>query len=145
MILKVICHLLSFLHPISFFLSLYLVMEWHQRLIPSFCQPPPLLLDTEHRKSVDSYGVPSGRVGHGSNGVVMIYKRGNALYAIKRFHLRRRENLREYMKRVNSEFCIASTVGNHPNIVRTFDLAIYEGNYCAVMEYVGIKLTHTHI
>lgn len=84
-------------------------MEWHQRLIPSFCQPPPLLLDTEHRKSVDSYGVPSGRVGHGSNGVVMIYKRGNALYAIKRFHLRRRENLREYMKRVNSEFCIAST------------------------------------
>lgn len=111
-------------------------MDWHQRLIPSLCQPPPLLLDTEHRKSVDSYGVPSGRVGHGSNGVVMIYKRGRALYAIKRFHLRRRENLREYMKRVNSEFCIASTVGNHANIVRTFDLAIYEGNYCAVMEYV---------
>ncbi|KAI9496642.1 kinase-like domain-containing protein [Zychaea mexicana] len=82
------------------------------------------------------YGESCGRIGEGSNSTVLIYKRDAKVYAVKRFRKRRRsESAKDYMKRIAGEYCIASSVSSHPNIVTTLDLVLKEDVYCTVMEY----------
>ena len=94
---------------------------------------------TDPRKRVEMYGELCGKIGEGSNGVILIYKRDTNLYAVKRFRKpKRNENAKEYLKRLASEYCIASSVSAHPNILKTIDLVLKENIYCTVMEYVCI-------
>ncbi|KAI8343404.1 serine threonine-protein kinase hal4 sat4, partial [Chlamydoabsidia padenii] len=57
-------------------------------------------------------------------------------YAVKIFKkVKRTEHHGKYMKRLISEYCIASSI-NHPNIVKTWDLITDVSNrYCIVMEF----------
>ena len=138
--------------------------NWQQRLsftITSLCQQPPsptssrswnwlgstrntststpvISAKNDTRKPVEVYGEPYGRVGEGSNGTVVIYKQNTTLYAVKRFRKpKRNESSKDYMKRLTSEYCIASSVSAHSNVITTIDLVLKEGRYCTVMDYVG--------
>lgn len=63
-------------------------------------------------------------------------------FAVKIFKkVKRTENHGKYMKRIISEYCIASSM-NHPNIIKTLDLVTDVSNrYCIVMEYVSSHLS----
>ncbi|ORZ20387.1 kinase-like domain-containing protein [Absidia repens] len=58
------------------------------------------------------------------------------IYAVKIFKKKRHaEDHGKYMKRLISEYCIASSM-HHPNIIKTLDLVTdASGRYCIVMEY----------
>lgn len=57
-----------------------------------------------------------------------------SIYAVKIF--KKRKHHGKTMKKLISEYCIASTM-DHPNIVKTYDfLKNTCGHYCLVMEYV---------
>ncbi|KAI9312868.1 kinase-like domain-containing protein [Dichotomocladium elegans] len=111
-------------------------MDWHRKLIHPFRRPPDPATANVSRTSVEAYGRPHQVIGEGSSGTVMVFRRDqHTLYAVKRFRKRRR-NRRSFMNRVNGEYCIASAVSQHANIVSTFDLVIdSQGNYFAIMEY----------
>lgn len=91
---------------------------------------------------VDKYGKCQEVVGRGAFGVVRIShkidpldSRIERLYAVKEFRRRPQETLKKYHKRLNSEFCISSSL-RHPNIIHTLDLMQdAKGDYCEVMEY----------
>ncbi|KAF7725812.1 serine/threonine-protein kinase HAL4/sat4 [Apophysomyces ossiformis] len=90
---------------------------------------------------LSKYGVLQGAsIGEGSSATVRLAHLTEAgerrTFAIKAFRKRKgSESQARYMKRLTSEFCI-STVLNHQNIVKTFDLVRDErGRYCTVMEY----------
>ncbi|KAI9271549.1 kinase-like domain-containing protein [Phascolomyces articulosus] len=105
---------------------------------PSSTPPTTTIIPKKNdtRKRVEMYGDLYGKIGEGSNGVVLIYKRNTMLYAVKRFRKpRRNENNKDYMKRLASEYCIASSVSAHPNILTTIDLVLKDDGYCTVMEY----------
>jgi protein-serine/threonine kinase len=57
------------------------------------------------------------------------------LYAIKEFRRQSEEDEQTYRKRVQSEFCISSSL-EHTNVVSVLDLlSNCAGNYCEVMEF----------
>ncbi|CAO3592514.1 unnamed protein product [Absidia cylindrospora] len=58
------------------------------------------------------------------------------IYAVKIFKKKKHAEVHgKYMKRLISEYCIASSV-HHPNIIKTLDLVTNaSGRYCIVMEY----------
>jgi protein-serine/threonine kinase len=57
-------------------------------------------------------------------------------YAVKEFRKKRKdETTKDYIKKLQAEFCIASTL-DHMNVVRTVDLIQdAKGSWCVVMEY----------
>ncbi|KAK6382525.1 hypothetical protein LTR65_010496 [Meristemomyces frigidus] len=91
---------------------------------------------------VQKYGKCHEVVGRGAFGIVRIaHKAGSAdgkneqLYAVKEFRRRPQEDVKKYSKRLNSEFCISSSL-RHPNVIHTLDLLEdAKGDYCEVMEY----------
>ncbi|GAB7362365.1 hypothetical protein MBLNU230_g2691t1 [Neophaeotheca triangularis] len=91
---------------------------------------------------VQKYGKCQEIVGRGAFGIVRIaHKQDPAdskheqLYAVKEFRKRPQEDLKKYSKRLNSEFCISSSL-RHPNVIHTLDLlADAKGDYCEVMEF----------
>ncbi|KAK5134830.1 Pkinase-domain-containing protein [Meristemomyces frigidus] len=91
---------------------------------------------------VEKYGKCQEVVGRGAFGIVRIAHKYNPdgtkheqLYAVKEFRRRPQEDPKKYSKRLNSEFCISSSL-RHPNIIHTLDLLEdAKGDYCEVMEY----------
>ncbi|KAJ2517072.1 hypothetical protein H4217_004181 [Coemansia sp. RSA 1939] len=89
-------------------------------------------------------------IGHGATAVVRVaykqHKDGPQMYAIKRFRKQSpKETARDYIKKLNSEYCISSSV-HHKNIVSTLDLIQDpQKNWCQVMEYCPGGDLHTII
>lgn len=91
---------------------------------------------------VQKYGKCQEVVGRGAFGIVRIAHKADPkdskheqLYAVKEFRRRPHEDARKYSKRLNSEFCISSSL-RHPNVIHTLDLLEdAKGDYCEVMEY----------
>lgn len=97
---------------------------------------------TTDPKLADRYGQCSSVIGKGSFGVVRLAQRADPMnkhrqftYAVKEFHPSSSESQSKYLKRLVSEFYLASSL-HHPNIIQTIDL-LKDGNdkYCGVMEY----------
>ncbi|KAI9661604.1 MAG: serine/threonine-protein kinase HAL4/sat4 [Bathelium mastoideum] len=93
---------------------------------------------------VEKYGKCQEIIGRGAFGVVRKAHKSDPkdsrfeqLYAVKEFRRRPQESEKKYSKRLNSEFCISSSL-RHPNIIHTLDLLKdAKGDYCEVMEYVA--------
>ena len=91
---------------------------------------------------VQKYGKCHEIVGRGAFGIVRIAHKADPkdakheqLYAVKEFRRRPQEDPKKYSKRLNSEFCISSSL-RHPNVIHTLDLLEdAKGDYCEVMEY----------
>lgn len=91
---------------------------------------------------VQKYGKCQEVVGRGAFGIVRIAHKADPadskheqLYAVKEFRRRPQEDVKKYSKRLNSEFCISSSL-RHPNVIHTLDLLEdAKGDYCEVMEY----------
>lgn len=91
---------------------------------------------------VQKYGKCQEVVGRGAFGIVRIAHKTDPadskheqLYAVKEFRRRPAEDQKKYSKRLNSEFCISSSL-RHPNVIHTLDLlADAKGDYCEVMEF----------
>ncbi|KAF2860950.1 Pkinase-domain-containing protein [Piedraia hortae CBS 480.64] len=92
---------------------------------------------------VQKYGKCQEVVGRGAFGIVRIAHKANPtdsgkpeqLYAVKEFRRRPQEDSKKYSKRLNSEFCISSSL-RHPNVIHTLDLLEdAKGDFCEVMEY----------
>lgn len=91
---------------------------------------------------VQKYGKCQEIVGRGAFGIVRIAHKQDPsdskheqLYAVKEFRRRPQEDIKKYSKRLNSEFCISSSL-RHPNVIHTLDLlADAKGDYCEVMEF----------
>jgi protein-serine/threonine kinase len=91
---------------------------------------------------VQKYGKCQEIVGRGAFGIVRIAHKQDPkdskheqLYAVKEFRRRPQEDVRKYSKRLNSEFCISSSL-RHPNVIHTLDLLEdAKGDFCEVMEY----------
>ena len=93
---------------------------------------------------VEKYGKCHEIIGRGAFGVVRKAHKSDPkdsrleqLYAVKEFRRRPQESEKKYSKRLNSEFCISSSL-RHPNIIHTLDLLKdAKGDYCEVMEFVA--------
>lgn len=91
---------------------------------------------------VQKYGKCQEIVGRGAFGIVRIAHKADPndskheqLYAVKEFRRRPQEDAKKYSKRLNSEFCISSSL-RHPNVIHTLDLLEdAKGDYCEVMEF----------
>lgn len=91
---------------------------------------------------VQKYGKCQEVVGRGAFGIVRIAhktdpndSRHEQLYAVKEFRKRPQEDAKKYSKRLNSEFCISSSL-RHPNVIHTLDLLEdAKGDFCEVMEF----------
>lgn len=90
---------------------------------------------------VEKYGKCHEIVGRGAFGIVRIAHKSDPeskaeqLYAVKEFRRRPQEDAKKYSKRLNSEFCISSSL-RHPNVIHTLDLLEdAKGDYCEVMEF----------
>jgi protein-serine/threonine kinase len=91
---------------------------------------------------VQKYGKCQEIVGRGAFGIVRIAHKVDPsnpnheqLYAVKEFRKRPQEDAKKYSKRLNSEFCISSSL-RHPNVIHTLDLLEdSKGDFCEVMEY----------
>lgn len=91
---------------------------------------------------VQKYGKCHEVVGRGAFGIVRIAHKTDPnnskqeqLYAVKEFRRRPQEDPKKYSKRLNSEFCISSSL-RHPNVIHTLDLLEdAKGDYCEVMEF----------
>lgn len=91
---------------------------------------------------VQKYGKCQEIVGRGAFGIVRIAHKTDPndskheqLYAVKEFRRRPQEDAKKYSKRLNSEFCISSSL-RHPNVIHTLDLLTdAKGDYCEVMEF----------
>ncbi|KAG0243410.1 serine/threonine-protein kinase HAL4/sat4 [Mortierella sp. GBA43] len=82
-------------------------------------------------------------IGKGGFGTVRLSIKRNqetgeeSVYAVKEFKYANDESHRMYMRRLTSEFCIASTL-RHLNVIHTMDLVQIHGDtYSEVMEYCG--------
>lgn len=68
---------------------------------------------------------------------------GPKLYAIKEFRRQPEENEQSYCKRVQSEFCISSSL-EHTNVVSVLDLlSNCTDNYCELMEFCASSDLHS--
>ncbi|EME82137.1 uncharacterized protein MYCFIDRAFT_60351 [Pseudocercospora fijiensis CIRAD86] len=91
---------------------------------------------------VQKYGKCQEIVGRGAFGIVRIAHKPDPndskhemLYAVKEFRRRPQEDSKKYSKRLNSEFCISSSL-RHPNVIHTLDLLEdAKGDFCEVMEF----------
>jgi hypothetical protein len=91
---------------------------------------------------LSSYGTLINKcIGEGVSATVQLTQRDDALFAVKIFRKRKRnEMLTGYMKALASEFCIASAL-NHQNIIKTLDFVRMDNDherYCIVMEFVSV-------
>ncbi|KAG0046107.1 serine/threonine-protein kinase HAL4/sat4 [Gryganskiella cystojenkinii] len=90
---------------------------------------------------VQKYGDLQQVVGKGAFGTVRLSVKKNwetgeeHVYAIKEFKFTHGESQKQYMRRLTSEFCIASSL-RHVNVIHTMDLLQLQGDtYSEVMEY----------
>jgi hypothetical protein len=78
-------------------------------------------------------------IGSGATAVIRLVQSPQSILAVKEFIKRGKfEDEKEYMKRMNNEYCISKTVSGHKNVVETIDLVMDEHDrWCTVMEYVS--------
>ncbi|KAF9435336.1 hypothetical protein BGZ76_006487 [Entomortierella beljakovae] len=100
---------------------------------------------------VEKYGELQSVVGRGAFGTVRQSIRrdpitgSEVVFAIKEFKHNHDESQKSYMRRLTSEFCIASTL-KHKNVIETLDLLQLHGDaYSEVMEYCPGGDLHTLI
>ncbi|KAF9130239.1 hypothetical protein BG015_004037 [Linnemannia schmuckeri] len=100
---------------------------------------------------VHKYGELQQVVGKGAFGTVRLSIKKHPesgvdeVFAIKEFKYREAESQKSYMRRLTSEFCIASSI-KHINVIQTMDLLQLHGNsYSEVMEYCAGGDMHTLI
>ncbi|KAF9945785.1 serine/threonine-protein kinase HAL4/sat4, partial [Modicella reniformis] len=93
--------------------------------------------------SVHKYGDLQQVIGKGAFGTVRLSIKRNqetgeeSMYAIKEFKYSYGESQKAYMRRLTSEFCIASSL-KHLNVIDTMDLLQFHGDtYSEIMEYCG--------
>ncbi|KAG1474703.1 hypothetical protein G6F56_000192 [Rhizopus delemar] len=97
----------------------------------------------DDRSLLKKWGACQETIGKGTSGVVRVAhkvdERGEQLYAVKELRKRHGESSKEYIKRLTSEYCMASTI-QHMNVIRTYDLLPLTDTspvFCQVMEYSG--------
>ncbi|KAG0033672.1 serine/threonine-protein kinase HAL4/sat4 [Podila clonocystis] len=90
---------------------------------------------------VHKYGELQQVVGKGAFGTVRLAVKKNpttaqeSILAVKEFKLNHGELQKSYMRRLTSEFCIASSL-KHTNVIQTMDLLqVHHDSYSEVMEY----------
>ncbi|KAF8924213.1 serine/threonine-protein kinase HAL4/sat4, partial [Dissophora ornata] len=100
---------------------------------------------------MQKYGDLQQVVGRGAFGTVRLSIKKNAetggevVFAIKEFKHNHDESQKSYMRRLTSEFCIASSL-RHINVIQTLDLLQLHGDsYSEVMEYCSGGDLHTLI
>ncbi|KAF9546301.1 serine/threonine-protein kinase HAL4/sat4 [Mortierella hygrophila] len=100
---------------------------------------------------VHKYGELQQVVGKGAFGTVRLSIKKHPqsgvdeVFAIKEFKHREDESQKSYMRRLTSEFCIASSI-KHINVIQTMDLLQLHGvSYSEVMEYCAGGDMHTLI
>ncbi|KAG9072080.1 hypothetical protein KI688_006303 [Linnemannia hyalina] len=100
---------------------------------------------------VHKYGELQQVVGKGAFGTVRLSIKKHPesgvdeVFAIKEFKHRDDESQKSYMRRLTSEFCIASSI-KHINVIQTMDLLQLHGaSYSEVMEYCAGGDMHTLI
>jgi hypothetical protein len=104
-------------------------------------------MDFVECRHINQYGILQRRIiGTGTTAAVKLTRRIDSngkmqTYAVKAFRKKKvRESDKSFMKKLISEFCIASTL-DHPNIVQTLDLVKdKKGRYCTIMEYVSLLM-----
>lgn len=86
----------------------------------------------------EKYGLSQGILGRGAYATVKLCcpQGSTQKFAVKEFRKKRKdEGNKEYIKKLQSEFCIASSM-DHLNIVKSVDLIQdAKSNWCVVMEY----------
>ncbi|KAG0248337.1 serine/threonine-protein kinase HAL4/sat4 [Mortierella polycephala] len=105
---------------------------------------------TVKEEFVQKYGELQETVGKGAFGTVRLAVKKNpedeteSVFAVKEFRYHRHgESLQLYMRRLTSEFCIASSL-RHINVIKTLDLLHLHGEYYSeVMEYCSGGDLHT--
>jgi len=100
---------------------------------------------------VHKYGELHQVVGKGAFGTVRLSIKKHPesgvdeVFAIKAFKYRENESQKSYMRRLTSEFCIASSI-KHINVIQTMDLLqLHSDSYTEVMEYCAGGDMHTLI
>ncbi|KAF9347100.1 serine/threonine-protein kinase HAL4/sat4 [Mortierella sp. AD094] len=100
---------------------------------------------------MEKYGDLQQVVGKGAFGTVRLSIKkdpatgGEVVFAIKEFKHNNDESQKSYMRRLTSEFCIASSL-KHINVIQTLDLLQLHGDsYSEVMEYCPGGDMHTLI
>ncbi|ODV95452.1 hypothetical protein PACTADRAFT_42653 [Pachysolen tannophilus NRRL Y-2460] len=86
---------------------------------------------------ISKYGVPGKILGEGAGGSVAIVESSSdgKIYAVKQFRPKSsKETDYDYTKKVQSEFCVGSTL-HHENIIETYDMIKEGANVLIVMEY----------
>ncbi|CAO3563141.1 unnamed protein product [Mortierella alpina] len=106
---------------------------------------------TVKEEFVQKYGELGPVVGKGAFGTVRLAVKKNpevgeeTVYAVKEFKYNHGESQRSYMRRLTSEFCIASSL-KHINVIQTIDLLQLHGDtFSEVMEYCPGGDMHTLI
>ncbi|KAI8378042.1 kinase-like domain-containing protein [Radiomyces spectabilis] len=94
----------------------------------------------ERNKSTKGMGSTSKKnIASGATAVIRLVRqrRDGRILAVKEFRKRdKTEAERDYLKRMQNEYCISKSVSDHPNVVETMDLVKDERNrWCTVMEY----------
>ncbi|KAI9247061.1 kinase-like domain-containing protein [Sporodiniella umbellata] len=89
------------------------------------------------------WGTCQETIGKGTSGIVRVChkldEKGERLFAVKELRKKHGEPSKEYIKRLASEYCMASTI-QHTNVIQTYDLLpLTETSpvFCQVMEYSG--------
>ncbi|CAO3672970.1 unnamed protein product [Rhizopus stolonifer] len=78
-------------------------------------------------------------IASGATAVIRLVKspKDDKIYAVKEFLKKKhQEDARDYLKRINSEYCISKTATGHRHIADTLDLVLDDQDrWCTVMEY----------
>ncbi|KAG0309335.1 hypothetical protein BGZ98_003450 [Dissophora globulifera] len=127
-----------FEHPLSLLKEKYQDLDAEQMGSPVASQRKR---PTVKEDFVRKYGELQQIVGKGAFGTVRLSTKRNIetgeehVYAIKEFKYAYGETQKQYMRRLTSEFCIASSL-EHANIIQTMDLLqLHTDTYSEVMEY----------
>ncbi|KAF9310776.1 serine/threonine-protein kinase HAL4/sat4 [Podila horticola] len=132
-----------FEHPLSLLNEKYQKMDTDQHSHSHGAVSPSLQRrNTVKMDFVTKYGELQQVIGKGAFGTVRLATKRNpdsgeeSVYAIKEFKYAYGESQKTYMRRLTSEFCIASSL-KHTNVIQTMDLLQIHGGdtYSEVMEY----------
>ncbi|KAG0198275.1 serine/threonine-protein kinase HAL4/sat4 [Mortierella sp. GBA30] len=138
----------AFEHPLSLLNEKIHEFEGHLEHSPSVSPNKKKMIQEEF---VQKYGELGPVVGKGAFGTVRLSVKkipeadDEIVYAVKEFKYNHGESQRSYMRRLTSEFCIASSL-KHINVIQTLDLLQLHGDaFSEVMEYCSGGDMHTLI
>ncbi len=110
--------------------------NFKNKLLP--CSEDMTLETTSIHSTLESkYGKIGKLLGSGAGGSVSLITRqiDNKMFAVKQFRSKHEHELEsDYLKKISSEFYIASTI-HHPNIIETLDIINENFKFYQIMEY----------